>query len=108
MSQNDNEMMRQLVTGSRGVIHAKFQPGQIIATPGAIGKFDLIFLGACLRRHLTCDWGVLDADDRAESNRALRDGSRILSNYLHDSGAALWIVTEADRSATTMLLPEEY
>jgi hypothetical protein len=83
--------------------------GRVVATPGALdllGKsgghpFDL------LARHATGDWGDLCAFDRRQNQIALRDGYRILSSYEVSTGR-VWIITEADRSVTTILLPEEY
>ncbi len=61
-----------------------------------------------LARHATGDWGELDAEDRAANGRAVATGERILSAYTLTTGEQLWIITEADRGATTMLLPREY
>jgi hypothetical protein len=84
-----------------------FSTGQLVATPGALDTFNEEFQLACLQRHLTGDWGDLDAEDRAENDRALKEGDRLLSSYkLGDM--KLWIITEWDRSVTTLLLPEEY
>lgn len=64
--------------------------------------------GNLLSRHFTGDWGQLDAHDTAANNRAVKDGTRILSAYPCRGDQTLWIITEADRSVTTILLPEEY
>lgn len=61
-----------------------------------------------LYRHATGDWGNLDDVDKAENDRALVDGGRLVSSFLSLDGTKFWIITEADRSATTVLLPEEY
>jgi hypothetical protein len=61
-----------------------------------------------LRRHLRGDWGGLDAHDIAENDYSLAHGFRLLSSYRTTAGETLWIITEADRSATTLLLPEKY
>jgi hypothetical protein len=88
----------------------KFDLGQIVATPGALralmeaGQTPLEFVA----RHAAGDWGVLDDDDRQENERSLEDGCRLLSAYTLRDGTRIWIITEADRSATTLLLPEEY
>lgn len=85
---------------------AAFMLGQIVATPGALAlRVDLL---PYLRRHASGDWGELDAHDRAANERALTDSSRVFSAYRLPSGGRLWIITEADRSVTTFLLPEEY
>jgi hypothetical protein len=80
-----------------------------LATPGALKllmeagghPFDL------LARHATGDWGELCAFDRLQNRIALRDGYRVLSSYETTVGT-VWIITETDRSTTTILLPEEY
>lgn len=61
-----------------------------------------------LRRHSEGDWGELSDEDRKENELSLKEGFRILSAYSTSKGARLWIITEADRSSTTILLPEEY
>ena len=87
-----------------------FQLGNIVSTPGALeaieraGDTPLPYL----TRHATCDWGDLDQGDKAENDAALKDGTRILSSYRLSDDTRIWIITEADRSATTILLPEEY
>lgn len=79
--------------------------GGLYATPGALALG--IDLGALLGRHAAGDWGDVDADDRATNRRALLTGARLLSAYQTPAGR-VWIITEADRSATTVLLPSEY
>ena len=87
-----------------------FLLGQTVATPGALqalldsGESPLVFLA----RHALGDWGDLDPEDLQANEDALRHGSRLLSAYHTQSGTKLWIITEADRSVTTILLPEEY
>lgn len=61
-----------------------------------------------LLRHKSGDWGNLPPEDRQANERALRDGSRLFSAYLTRTEEKLWVITEWDRSATTLLLPEEY
>jgi len=61
-----------------------------------------------LQRHLDCDWGNLRDNDKAENDLSLEKGLRLLSAYHDRNGVKFWIITEADRSATTLLLPEEY
>ena len=85
-----------------------FPPGQIVATPGALELAEQgIDLLAYLNRHLSGDWGDLCQEDKAENNFSLANGFRLLSAYDTPAGS-LWIITEADRSATTFLLPDEY
>jgi hypothetical protein len=57
---------------------------------------------------MSCDWGDLDEDDVRENELSLEKGFRLLSNYRTGKGQPLWVITEADRSATTVLLPTEY
>ena len=88
----------------------KFRLGQVVATPGALEAlkesrqtpFDL------LSKHLAGDWGIVDAEDRQTNDDALIHGERLLSAYLTRQGVKLWVITEADRSSTCLLLPEEY
>ncbi len=61
-----------------------------------------------LERHLAGDWGDVDQRDRRENELSLQHGWRILSAYTLSTGVRFWIITEADRSATTFLLPDEY
>lgn len=89
---------------------SRFPPGQIVATPGALAALaeaeqtPLEFL----RRHLAGEWGEVCAEDAAENELALQAGLRLLSAYRTSQGVKLWIITEADRSVTTLLLPDEY
>ena len=86
----------------------KFQPGRIVATPGALALEEQgVNLLAYLKRHLNGDWGDLCEDDRAENEFSLKHGFRLLSAYITSHGK-LWLITEADRSVTTFLLPSEY
>ena len=85
-----------------------FSPGQIVATPGALKLAEQgINLLAYLSLHLSGTWGELDEEDRKENDFSVKNGYRILSAYKTRLGK-LWIITEADRSATTFLLPDEY
>jgi hypothetical protein len=61
-----------------------------------------------LQRHAAGDWGEVDAHDKAENEYSLQHGFRLLSAYRLADGTKIWIITEADRSSTTILLPEEY
>ncbi len=87
-----------------------FPLGNIVATPGALAAFQQTAQNPLefLARHSAQDWGDLDAHDLAANNLALEDGSRILSAYALSDGTRIWVITEADRSSTTFLLPEEY
>lgn len=87
-----------------------FPLGQVVATPGALIALvrtnqEIVEL---LARHQHGDWGVVDSTDSGGNDAAVRDGDRILSVYRLPDATTLWIMTEADRSSTTLLLPEEY
>ena len=87
-----------------------FPPGELFATSGArdalagAGTNPLQYLA----RHVTGDWGDVTTADRAANDHAVRFGGRILSEYRLAKGVRLWVLTEADRSSTTLLLPSEY
>lgn len=89
---------------------ARFELGRLLATPGALsaletsGETPLAFL----QRHQCGDWGDVGEHDRNENEFSLSQGFRLLSVYRTKLGARLWVITEADRSSTTLLLPEEY
>jgi hypothetical protein len=87
-----------------------FELGQIVATPGALAALKKAGQqpGEFLTRHVNRDWGDLDEDDRKENEYSLEHGFRLLSAYKTNAGDRVWIITEADRSVTTLLLPEEY
>lgn len=85
-----------------------FEMGRLLATPGALDTLpDPRQRLTLLRRHATGDWGDVCADDAAVNEAALRNGSRIFSVYQVGEDR-VWVLTEADRSATTILLPSEY
>jgi hypothetical protein len=97
------------------VKRSSFKLGQVVATPGALAALDKAGQSPWefLSRHLAGDWGIVDEEDKAANDQAVKDGSRILSAYLLNTNEKLWIITEAtddhgQRSATTLLLPEEY
>lgn len=100
-------------------IHPKFALGRVIATSNLLSKLpeDVIngtsdVLIKLLDRHVSGDWGEICAEDAALNDEALETGDRLLSAYyVTDSNGQplkIWIITEADRSATTLLLPEDY
>ena len=82
--------------------------GRIVATPNALNSItqDDILLG--IQRHQAGDWGNVTEDNRTANDRALVKGTRILSAYVAANGTKFWLITEADRSVTTILLPEDY
>ena len=88
--------------------HNRFPLGIVVATPGALDVLNTLELNRLLHRHATGDWGDLDPEDHAANDAALNSGGRILSAYQCASGQRIWIITEADRSSTCLLLPSEY
>lgn len=94
----------------------KFEAGQIVATPGAIDALAKANESAStyLRRHFTGDWGNMSADDKAQNDEAiahegiLDQQDRVMSGYELTDSTRIWIITEYDRSVTTVLLPSEY
>jgi hypothetical protein len=91
----------------RGVL---FPLGRLVATPGALQALEASAESTLtyLTRHLQGDWGDLDEEDCKANERALECGDRLLSSYKLKDGSRLWIITEADRPSTTILLPSEY
>lgn len=87
-----------------------FHLGRLLATPLALQAFErnqqtpLKFI----QRHINHDWGDLDDEDKRENDYSVENGFRILSAYSLRDGTRIWIITEADRSTTTILLPSEY
>ena len=94
----------------QGKKKALFPLGQVVATPGALEALKdarqepIEFL----RRHVAGDWGEVPPEDAQENELSVEQGFRILSAYTLSSSVKIWLITEADRSATTLLLPEEY
>ena len=85
-----------------------FSLGKLMMTRGvADGGFSLDELLHLLRRHVTGDFGDINEEDRQENLLSIREGFRIMSAYIVNN-TKLWVITEADRSSTTILLPEEY
>ena len=87
-----------------------FELGKVVGTPAALslleenGQTPLDFLD----RHVEGDWGEVDREDDLEDFRAVKFGDRIVSCYRVNGDGKIWVITEADRSLTTLLLPEEY
>ena len=86
----------------------KFSLGHLVATPNALNHIPDNEIMASLARHVSGDWGTLDPEDVQSNERALRGGGRLFSAYRSSQDIKFWIITEADRSATTVLLPEDY
>ena len=87
---------------------ARFPSGQIVITTNAQKTLHAEDVQSALARHLRGDWGDCDAEDRQENDLSLREGFRLLSVYHDQHDVKFWIISEADRSATTILLPEDY
>jgi len=87
---------------------AKLRLGKIVSTPNALSQLahDEILIG--IQRHQAGDWGDVNEHDRDANKRALTEGTRIWSVYHTGQNVKFWIITEADRSATTVLLPDDY
>ena len=86
----------------------KFSLGTIVLTAEAIRRLSLGDVSDALTRHAQCDWGDACREDKDANDSALRDGLRLLSVYHDRNRLKFWIITEADRSATTVLFPDEY
>ena len=86
----------------------RFPLGQVVITRGAISDIPADEVRECLLRHAEGDWGDVCKEDWAENDEALKHESRLLSSYLSKAGIRFWIITEWDRSVTTILLPLEY
>ena len=86
----------------------RFALGRTVITRGALAELSQADVLKGLARHARGDWGNVCEDDWKANDQALEDGTRLLSSYRSEAGRKFWIITEADRSATTVLLPEEY
>lgn len=85
-----------------------FDLGQVVATANAAATLNADDVRQCLDRHHAGDWGQLDEHDRLENELALTKGFRLFSAYRDRAGTRFYVITEADRSVTTVLLPEDY
>jgi hypothetical protein len=85
-----------------------FPLGKLVATPNALNQVNQDDINAALQRHVLGDWGDLCEEDKQVNDRAAQEGARILSAYQAPNGTKFWIITEGDRSITTILLPEDY
>jgi hypothetical protein len=88
----------------------RFELGVVVATPGALEVLGGLEVSPSelLERHSLGDWGDVPPEDARENEYALNHGFRVMSSYLLPTGERVWIVTEADRSSTCILLPSEY
>lgn len=100
--------------GDTGTTHRDFGGfalGRIVATPGALDALEQAVVSPTelVGRHLSGDWGNVDEADWQANDRALLEGARLLSAYaLPVTGERIWVITEWDRSLTTLLRPDEY
>jgi len=86
----------------------RIELGKVVITRGAQDEVHAEDVSKALARHSGGDWGDVDVEDRAANDAAAVEGCRVLSAYRDSVGTRFWIITEADRSFTTILLPEEY
>lgn len=89
-------------------MNAKFELGRTLITPNAAAVLNPLDVTRALGRHARGDWGDVCEQDAAENRLSLREGSRLFSVYHDSNGIAFWVITEADRAATTVLLPDDY
>jgi hypothetical protein len=85
-----------------------FPLGKTVITSNALACLHLADVNHAIVRHARGDWGNVCSEDRAENELSLREGFRLLSSYTDRKGIKFWVITEADRSVTTVLLPEDY
>ena len=86
----------------------KFSPGRLMITRNALDVLPRSEINAAIGRHLRGDWGDVCESDKGVNDDALKNGGRLLSVYHTKDGVKFWIITEADYSATTVLLPSDY
>ena len=89
-------------------MNAKFSIGRLLSTPGALAKVSPEEMFTALSRHANGDWGDVNEHDRKENELSLKQGFRLLSVYHTQARVKFYIITEANRASTTVLLPEEY
>ena len=95
---------------TKTTLPVRFPLGQTVATPGALKALTEAGQSpySLLVRHQSGDWGDLNEEDKAENEISLTEGFRLLSAYHLPTGVKIWVITERDRSVTTLLLPDEY
>jgi hypothetical protein len=96
------------MTDIYNVPQAKFVMGQLFATADVVRELKREDIGIALSRHARGDWGDVCSEDRDANESALLDGLRLFSVYHDRKGVKFWIITEADRNSTTVLLPDDY
>jgi hypothetical protein len=95
------------MTPGDGIVAGRFPLGQLVITRAAAGRLTPEEIAYAIGRHARGDWGDISADDAAENELSVREGFRLLSAYGRGN-CRFWIITEADRSVTTVLLPVDY
>jgi hypothetical protein len=95
------------MTPGEGIVSGRFPLGQLVMTRAAAGRLTPEEIADGVTRHARGDWGDISPEDAAENELALREGFRLFSAYGRGD-RRFWIITEADRSVTTVLLPEDY
>ena len=93
---------------TEAITQGRFSLGRILVTPGVMDTVAPLDLITALGRHRAGDWGDIPPEDVRENDRSLERGGRVLSAYHSLAGRRFWIITESDRSVTTILLPQEY
>ena len=88
-------------------VNPRFNPGRLMITRNAKNALPRRAVDAAINRHLSGDWGDVCQSDWQRNEQALRDGDRLLSVYQTQAGEKFWIITESDRSTTTVLLPSD-
>jgi hypothetical protein len=89
-------------------VKAKFNMGRLVSTPNALKTIPSEDVMLALGRHVSGDWGDVGREDWQENELSLKEGFRLFSVYHDRNGVRFWVITEADRSVTTVLLPEDY
>lgn len=88
-------------------VNPRFNPGRLMITRNTKNALPRREVDAAINRHLSGDWGDVCQSDWQRNEQALRDGDRLLSVYQTQAGEKFWIITESDRSTTTVLLPSD-
>lgn len=93
---------------AEGPTRPLFELGRVVSTPGALAAISREDIENALKRHHRGDWGDIGPSDWAENESSLKEGLRLFSVYHSQKGEKFWVITEADRSSTCVLLPSEY
>ena len=93
---------------ARAIPIAKFRLGKIVSTPNALERLTQDDILRAIGRHQAGDWGDVNDDDRAKNELSLNQGLRLWSVYHAANGVKFWLITEGNRSVTTVLSPEDY